>query len=120
MTFFLIFRMNQSHWRYWTSNDTLKDVQVAIRDLHRQFLVYVKGATLVRGTDPEKELLWETRAVAAKTDATRYCIAYCVAFKLHTRMAESYMVGEIDDELKRQVDFDCARLRGLLSLEEYA
>lgn len=117
VSFFLIFRTNQAYNRYWHCNDCLKEIQVSVRELHQQFLVYNKGGILGKEKDKGS---WETHATQAKTDATRYVLAYCVAFKLHSRIAyDGYMMGEIDDEKKAQIDCDRARLRGLLSAEEF-
>lgn len=118
VSFFLIFRTNQAYNRYWHCNDCLKEIQVSTRELHQQFLVYNKGGCLGKEKDKPN---WETQATQAKTDATRYVLAYCVAFKLHSRIAyDGYMMGEIDSEKKAQIDCDRARLRGLLSAEEFS
>lgn len=118
VSFFLIFRTNGAYRRYWSSNSVLKEIQVATRELHQQYIVYVKGG---READNEKDRVeWESLAMRAKTDATRYLLAFCAAFKLHSRMAfEGYMRGSIDGEVVGQVDIDRARLRGLLTEEEF-
>lgn len=117
VSFFLIFRTNQAYNRYWVCNDCLKEIQVACRQVHQQFLLYNKGGILAKEKDKGN---WEMHATQAKTDATRYVLAYLVAFKLHSRIAyDGYAMGEIDTEKKAQVDCDRARLRGLLSAEEF-
>lgn len=121
VSFFLIFKTNQAYIRYWRCNATLKLVQITTRDLHQQFLIYLKGGRSFKNKDEAKFELMEKRAVQARIDATRYIMAYCVAFKLHSRIAyDGYEEGDIDAEKKQQVDFDRARLRGLLSAEEFA
>jgi len=118
VSFFLIFRTNQAYGRYWHSNQVLKDIQVSCRELHQQFLCYLKGGMMNRGDSKEAD--FEQQAMQAKTDATRYILAYCVAFKLHSRIAyDGYMCGTIPWEKKMQVDYDRSRLRGLLSAEEF-
>jgi len=120
-SFFLIFRTNQSNHRYWVSNDCLKEVQVSVRELHRQFICYIKGGVMLRGEKDSREEEWEHLGKTAKTDATRYLVAYLIVFKMHARMAfEGYMLGEIDENVMLQLNFDRARLRGLLSREEFA
>merc|ERR1719428_2590784 len=102
VSFFLIFRTNGAYSRYWASNGVLKDVQVASRELHQQYIVYVKGG---READNEKDReQWEALAMRCKTDATRYLLAFCAAFKLHSRMAfEGYLQGAIDPEIAEQI-----------------
>lgn len=120
VSFFLIFRTNQAYQRYWHCNETLKLIMIGARELHAQFLVYIKGGRNVK-SDPDKFELFESIAGQAKQDAVRYILAYCTAFKLHTRIAYTgYHEGEIDEEEKEQVDFDRARLRGLLTAEEFS
>lgn len=120
VSFFLIFRTNQAYLRYWHCNETLKIIMIGARELHSQFLVYIKGGRNVKD-DSEKFESYERIAAQAKIDCTRYLLGYCTAFKLHSRIAYTgYHEGEIDEEEKEQVDFDRARLRGLLTPEEYA
>lgn len=117
VVFFLIFRTNQAYHRYWVCSDALKEIQVSCRQLHQQFLLYNKGGIQAKEKDKGN---WETHATQAKTDATRYVLAFIVAFKLHSRMAyDGYMLGEIAADKKAQIDCDRARLRGLLSAEEF-
>lgn len=118
VSFFLIFRTNGAYRRYWNSNSVLKDVQVASRELHQQYIVYVKGG---REAENEKDRVeWEALAMRCKTDATRYLLAFCAAFKLHSRMAfDGYMRGRIDAGMIEQIMIDRARLRGLLTSEEF-
>jgi len=120
VSFFLIFRTNQAYSRYWHCNETLKLVQIATRELHSQFIIYIKGGLAADG-EPQKEYDFEQTAVKAKVDATRYIVAYCVAWKLHSRIAyDGYCGGVIDADKKEQVEFDRGRLRGLLTSEEFA
>lgn len=119
VSFFLIFRTNQAYNRYWHSNNCLKDIQVCCREVCVQFTVYNKGGILAK--DPKQKEAWEAAATQAKTDAIRYILAFCVSFKLHSRLAyDGYMVGEIDQARKEQVDMDRGRLRGLLQAQEFA
>lgn len=121
VSFFLIFRTNQAYIRYWQCNETLKLIQIGTRELHSQFLIYMKGGHVAKGKDEAAYQKMERTALQAKVDATRYIMSYCVAFKLHSRIAyDGYNEGEIDLEKKAQVDFDRARLRGLLTAEEFA
>lgn len=118
-TFFLIFRTNQAFNRYWASNDCLKEIQVVGRELHHQFIVYIKGGCMAKTATEKKE--WEGYASSCKADATRYILAFCVSFKLHSRISyDGYMKGQISEDVMQQINFDRARLRGLLSPEEYA
>lgn len=117
VTFFLVFRTNQAYRRYWNSNNVLRELALNCRELHQQFIVYTKGGQRAKKKDVDS---WERLATTAKTDATRLLLAFCVTFKMHSRMAyDGYMLGEIEAEKKQQVDFDVARLRGLLSLQEW-
>lgn len=118
VSFFLVFRTNGAYHRYWTSNLVLKQLQVFARELHMLYIVYVKGGQLA--DKEEKRLEWEAKATRCKTDATRYILAYLIAFKMHSRIAfEGYMRGHISDDVLTQVLFDRARLRGLLTSEEF-
>lgn len=121
VSFFLIFRTNQAYIRYWQCNATLKLIQIGTRELHSQFLIYIKGGHAQKGKDEAAYQKMERTALQAKVDATRYIMSYCIAFKLHSRIAyDGYNEGQIDGEKKQQVDFDRARLRGLLTAEEFA
>lgn len=117
--FFLIFRSNQAYHRFWASCEVVKLTQVYCREIHLKFLVYMKGSMNVKGKPAEKA--YDAIARQAKVDTTRYIMAYLVCFKLHARVNyEGYMMGSIDEEMKLQVDFDRARIRGLLMPEEFA
>lgn len=118
VSFFLVFRTNGAYHRYWSSNDVLKGVQVASRELHQQFIVYIKGGRLAKSDKDRHE--WEVLATRCKTDATRLILAFCVAFKLHSRMAlDGYLKGEIEQDMWDQIRIDRVRLRGLLTKEEF-
>lgn len=119
VTFFSIFRMQQAFNRYWISNGCLKEIQVVSRELHQQMTVYPKGGALAK--KPEERDAWEQAATDAKADGTRYIMAFCIAFKLHTRIAYcGYCQGFVSQDTMTQVDCDRARLRGLLTHEEFA
>jgi len=118
VSFLLIFRSNNAYQRYWHSNDCLKAIQVSCRELHQQYMIYIKGA--LKGKDDEQKAKWKVKGTRCKTDATRYVLAFCIAFKMHSRMAfDGYMSGSIDNDTMEQVLMDRARLRGVLVEEEF-
>jgi predicted membrane chloride channel (bestrophin family) len=66
VSFFLIFRTNQAYIRYWQCNETLKLIQIGTRELHSQFLIYMKGGHSVKGKDDAAYQKMERTALQAK------------------------------------------------------
>lgn len=116
--FFLVFRTNQAYRRFWLASDTLKVIQVSCRELHQTYVCYMKGG--MEAKSPDEKISWEIKSCRAKTDITRYLICFCVLLKIHARVAyQGYMFGDFDEELLTIVRQNMARVRGLLTQDEF-
>lgn len=122
VSFLLIFRANGAYVRYWGSSTTIKEVETSSRELHMMYLVYIRGGLdydeQPKSEEARREL--QAKGTRIKTDATRLILAFLVSFKMHTRLAwEGYLRGSVTREVVEQVSIDRARLRGLLTADEF-
>lgn len=116
--FFLIFRTNQAYRRFWLASDALRMIQISARELHQTYICYLKGGMFAK--DPEERTIWEANSCRAKTDVTRYIIAFCLLLKIHSRVAyEGYMRGICDIDMMETAKMNLARVRGLLTEDEF-
>lgn len=116
--FFVVFRTNSAYVKYWQGSRHLKKMIVQCRELHQTYLCYIKGGMLAQ--DEEQKRLWEASGVRAKTDATRYILAFLVLTKIHAMLAyDGYCRGFIDNEKWDLLQLHRARVRGLLTKEEF-
>mmetsp|Transcript_40030 Transcript_40030/g.95998 ORF Transcript_40030/g.95998 Transcript_40030/m.95998 type:complete len:417 (+) Transcript_40030:88-1338(+) len=112
--FLLIFRSSNAFATYCQSNRIITSSSCVCAD------ILTIGVCYCRGPRPEDGPEIHAKLRDAKTGIARLVLAFCVLFKLHTRVAyEGYMRGKVDGECKQQIDFDVIRLRGLLRKRDF-
>lgn len=112
--FLLIFRSSNAFNTYCQSNRIITSSSCVCAD------ILTMGVCYLRGPRPEDGPEIHAKLREAKTNIARLVLAYCVLFKLHTRVAyEGYMRGRVDEEAKMQSEFDVVRLRGLLKKQDF-
>eukprot|EP00451_Oxyrrhis_marina_P005259 CAMPEP_0204283542 /NCGR_PEP_ID=MMETSP0468-20130131/46339_1 /ASSEMBLY_ACC=CAM_ASM_000383 /TAXON_ID=2969 /ORGANISM="Oxyrrhis marina" /LENGTH=447 /DNA_ID=CAMNT_0051261153 /DNA_START=20 /DNA_END=1360 /DNA_ORIENTATION=- len=133
VSYFMVFRANVSYQRYWLGRTNVTDFFLTIRDLMSWLCIMLEGGEATRRQRWWREKGRMTRAQftemmdahdyycsESRANIVRWCVAFAVTFKMYIRMAaDGYINEAITPATKWALEFDRARLRGLLSPSEF-